>query len=129
MSAEWAPIPELTDVPAERLDALYSALGTARSIAPLRQGAASAALTALRRGEGLAPHTSIRIGGPADLFLAATRADQVVAALRAAHALGVPCRVIGGASNLLVADEGIAGLVVKNLVHTTRYEVDPTDPE
>src|ERR671932_507124 len=67
------------------------------------------------------PPTSIRVGGPADLFLPATRVEQVVAALHAAHELGVPCRVIGGASNLLVADEGIAGLVVKNLVNETRY--------
>ncbi|HZS02916.1 MAG TPA: UDP-N-acetylmuramate dehydrogenase [Chloroflexota bacterium] len=82
-----------------------------------------------RLGERLAPHTSYRIGGPADLFLPASRTEQVVEALQAAHALGVPCRVIGGASNLLVADDGIAGLVVKSLVNTTRYVVDPADPQ
>jgi UDP-N-acetylmuramate dehydrogenase len=82
-----------------------------------------------RPGERLDLHTSYRIGGPADLFLPATRTDQVVEALQAAHALGVPCRVIGGASNLLVADAGVAGLVVKNLVNETRYAEDPDDAE
>ncbi len=100
---------------------------------PLAPPAALEALRArlgprVRVGERLAPHTSYRIGGPADLFLPATRTEQVVEALRAAHALGVPCRVIGGASNLLVADEGIAGLVVKQLVNSTCYAVDPADP-
>jgi UDP-N-acetylmuramate dehydrogenase len=82
----------------------------------------------VRWGEPLAPHTSIRIGGPADLFLAATRTEQVVAALRAAHDLGVPCRVIGGASNLLVADDGVAGLVVKSLVRAVRFEPRASEP-
>jgi UDP-N-acetylmuramate dehydrogenase len=82
-----------------------------------------------RPGERLDRHTSYRIGGPADLFLPATDTEQVVAALQAAHALGVPCRIIGGASNLLVADAGVAGLVVKNLVSETRYREDPHDAE
>ncbi|HZS02087.1 MAG TPA: UDP-N-acetylmuramate dehydrogenase [Chloroflexota bacterium] len=116
MSAPWLPPQqECRDVPPERLDALYAALSTQHA--------------ALRRGEVLAPHTSIRIGGPADLFLPATRAEQVVAALRAAHALGVPCRVIGGASNLLVADAGVAGLVVKSMLRSpVRYVAHPAEP-
>lgn len=83
----------------------------------------------VRLGERLDRHTSYRIGGPADLFLPASRTDQVVAALQAAHALGVPCRIIGGASNLLVADAGVAGLVVKNLVNETRYAEVPGDDQ
>jgi len=81
-----------------------------------------------RGGEPLARHTTFRIGGPADLFLAATRTEQVIEAYRAAHELGVPCRLIGGASNLLVSDDGIAGLVVKNLVNGVRYVANPEDP-
>lgn len=70
-------------------------------------------LPAARRNEPLARHTSLRVGGPADLFLAARRSEQTVAAVEAACALGVPWRVIGTASNTVVADEGIAGLVIK----------------
>jgi UDP-N-acetylmuramate dehydrogenase len=116
MSAEWLPLAhEAGEVPPERLNALHAAL-SAQQAAP-------------RRGEALAPHTSIRIGGPADLFLPATRAEQVVASLRAGHALGVPCRVIGGASNLLVADAGVAGLVVKSMLRApVRYVAHPTEP-
>ena len=116
MTAEWLPpAPEAGDLPPALLDSLYSAL--------------SAQHSALRRGEVLASHTSIRVGGPADLFLPATRAEQVVAALKAAHALGVPCRVIGGASNLLVADAGVAGLVVKSMLRApVRYVAHPNEP-
>jgi UDP-N-acetylmuramate dehydrogenase len=120
MTAEWLPpVPEWGDVTPAQLNALHSSLITHHS--PLA--------TTLRQGELLAPHTSIRIGGPADLFLPATRAEQVVAALHAAHALGVPCRVIGGASNLLVADAGVPGLVVKSMLRSAvRYVPHPTEP-
>ncbi|MBX5490687.1 MAG: UDP-N-acetylmuramate dehydrogenase [Chloroflexi bacterium] len=77
----------------------------------------------------LAPYTTYRIGGPADLFLVATRAEEVVTALQAAHALGVPCRLIGGASNLLIADAGVAGLVIKLSMSGVRFIEDPGGPE
>lgn len=84
---------------------------------------------AVRRDESLARHTSYRIGGPADLFLPATRTEDVLTARRVAYDYRVPCRLIGGASNLLVADAGVEGLVVKNLVNSTRYRPDPADPD
>ena len=72
--------------------------------------------------EPLAPHTYFRIGGPADLFLGAEDHDQVVDAWRAANECDVPFRLIGSASNLLIADEGVAGLVVKVMGCATRVE-------
>ncbi|HLI27750.1 MAG TPA: UDP-N-acetylmuramate dehydrogenase [Chloroflexota bacterium] len=83
----------------------------------------------VRRRELLAPYTSYRIGGPADLFLVATRPETVVAALRAADTWAVPCLLIGGASNLLVADAGVAGLVVKLALTGVRFVEDPERPE
>ncbi len=68
---------------------------------------------AARAGEPLARHTSIRIGGPADLFFVARSAADLVRAVDAAEQAGVPWRIIGGGSNLLVSDAGIEGLVVK----------------
>src|SRR6185437_4085162 len=50
--------------------------------------------------------------GPAARFLEAVRDDQVVAAVRAADAAGEPVLVLGGGSNLVVADEGFPGTVV-----------------
>ncbi len=73
-----------------------------------------------RLGEGLLTdepmrlHTTFRSGGPADFFYAARRPGELVAALRAAHELGLPVFLLGGGSNLLVADEGVRGLVVRN---------------
>jgi len=64
--------------------------------------------------EPLRHHTTFRIGGPADFYFAARTADQLVAALRAGDEVGVPVFLLGGGSNLLVADEGFRGLVVRN---------------
>ena len=88
------------------LSTQYSALCAPGALEALRERLGPRA----RLGERLAPHTSYRIGGPADLFLPASRTEQVVEALQAAHAQGVPCRVIGGASNLLVAWESGSGM-------------------
>jgi UDP-N-acetylmuramate dehydrogenase len=61
----------------------------------------------------LAPHTSLRVGGPADWFVLAISAQDVVEGLCWAADRGLDARVIGGGSNLLVADAGIEGLVIK----------------
>ena len=68
---------------------------------------------ALRVEEPLAKHTSFRIGGPADLLLTATSDEQLAAFLGDAAALGVPVTILGGGTNVLVADGGVRGLVVR----------------
>jgi UDP-N-acetylmuramate dehydrogenase len=60
----------------------------------------------------LAGYTTLGLGGPAARFLEAGRDDQVVAAVREADADGEPVLVLGGGSNLVVADEGFPGTVV-----------------
>ncbi len=60
----------------------------------------------------LAGYTTLGLGGPAARFLEAGRDDQVVAAVRAADAEGEPVLVLGGGSNLVVADDGFPGTVV-----------------
>ena len=67
----------------------------------------------LRTGFPLAPLTSFRIGGPAALYLEAESATDLAAAARAVGTAGVPFLVIGKGSNLLVADEGFPGLVLR----------------
>jgi UDP-N-acetylmuramate dehydrogenase len=69
---------------------------------------------ALLTGEPLRHHTTFQIGGPADFFVAPKTPDMLVAALRSAHACGLPVHLIGGGSNLLVSDDGLRGLVVRN---------------
>jgi UDP-N-acetylmuramate dehydrogenase len=64
-------------------------------------------------GTTLAGYTTLRLGGPAARFVTATRSADVVAEVRAADAAGEPLLVLGGGSNLVVADEGFAGTVVR----------------
>jgi len=67
----------------------------------------------LRVGFPLAPLTSFRIGGPAALFVEAEDDDALEAVGQATGRTGVPVAVIGKGSNLLVSDEGFAGIVVR----------------
>jgi UDP-N-acetylmuramate dehydrogenase len=61
----------------------------------------------------LADHCTLGVGGPARFFVEARDEAAVLEALDWARARRVPIRVLGGGSNLVVADEGIDGLVLK----------------
>jgi len=76
----------------------------------------------LREQEPLRLHTTFRVGGPADWFFAARRADQLARALATARELGLPCFLLGGGSNLLVSDEGFRGLVVRNAIDDVAFD-------
>ena len=67
----------------------------------------------VRLGEPLAPLTTFKLGGPADVLITLNRADDVKRAAMLARDEGVPVTIIGGGSNLLIADEGIRGLVIR----------------
>jgi UDP-N-acetylmuramate dehydrogenase len=66
----------------------------------------------LRFDEPMAPHTSFRIGGPADAFLCPRNEEELADARRACASAGVPVFLLGGGTNLLVADRGIRGAVI-----------------
>jgi UDP-N-acetylmuramate dehydrogenase len=61
----------------------------------------------------LADYTTVRLGGPARGFVRASTEEELVEAVRAADASGEPVLVLGGGSNLVVADEGFDGTVVQ----------------
>jgi UDP-N-acetylmuramate dehydrogenase len=84
----------------------------------LRKALEDALLTA----EPLRQHTTFRIGGPADWFVAAHTPEVLIAGLWAAHELGIPVHLIGGGSNLLVSDAGLRGLVVKNAIDEVEFD-------
>ncbi len=65
------------------------------------------------RDHALAPLTTFKVGGPADLFAEPRSADELLAALRLAQARHVPVTLLGGGSNVLVADAGVRGLVLR----------------
>lgn len=58
--------------------------------------------------------TTLQIGGPARLFTTVTTQQQLIDAIQFANQKSIPYLVVGGGSNLLVADEGINKLVIKN---------------
>lgn len=76
----------------------------------------------VRRSVRLAEFTSIRVGGPADLLFVAQDVDKVARAVRAARRHCVPWRVLGDGCNILVADEGVRGLVIVNRASTVSLD-------
>jgi len=85
-------------IPATPREALDKALGRDR----------------LRRNVPLAPLTTFKIGGPADLLYEAQSADELAAAVTAARASGLPWFLLGLGANILVGDRGFRGLVIAN---------------
>ncbi len=83
----------------------------------------------VKEQEFLASHTTYRIGGPADYFFAATTADDAVKALSAAKELNIPHFILGGGSNVLAADEGFRGLVIKMLNRGIKINGNTVDVE
>jgi UDP-N-acetylmuramate dehydrogenase len=69
-------------------------------------------LAGMQRNVALGPLTTLRIGGPAKFFSKARSVDEVRQALEWAMSNGQPLLVLGGGSNVLIADEGFDGLVL-----------------
>jgi len=67
----------------------------------------------LVRDAPLAPLTTFKVGGTADWLAGVRSAAELGAILHAARARGVPVTLLGGGSNVLVADSGVRGLVVR----------------
>ena len=74
--------------------------------------------------ELLANHTSLRIGGPAKNFVHATTEEELVNAVKAADSAGDEVLIIGGGSNVLVADAGFNGTVIRVETKGNTYHVD-----
>lgn len=67
----------------------------------------------VRRHAPLAPLTTFKVGGPADWLVDLHRGEDVETAVRIAQDARLPLTVVGGGSNVLVADAGVRGLVVR----------------
>jgi UDP-N-acetylmuramate dehydrogenase len=67
----------------------------------------------LRADAALAPLTTFRVGGRADWLIETRNGDEIEAALSIARVAGVPVTILGGGSNVLVADAGVRGLVIR----------------
>jgi UDP-N-acetylmuramate dehydrogenase len=67
----------------------------------------------VQRGTTLAALTTFKVGGPADYLLETRGEDEIVQAVKLAHQAGVKVTMLGGGSNVLIADAGIRGLVIR----------------
>ena len=70
----------------------------------------------------LAPFTTFKIGGPADLFYEARTADELASAVSAARHAGIPYFVLGLGANILIGDKGFRGIVIRNSANAYRFD-------
>lgn len=73
--------------------------------------------------EALANHTTFRLGGPARRFVEATIEKQLIDTVADCDSRGEPVLVLGGGSNVLIADEGFDGTVVKVASRGVRADI------
>ncbi len=64
--------------------------------------------------EPMTRHTSLRIGGPAEFYLRVTNERDLIETIRVAREKELPVFILGGGTNILVADAGIRGVVLHN---------------
>jgi len=77
----------------------------------------------------LAPYTTFKIGGPAQFLVEVKSEDDVVAALQKARQEKWPVTLLGGGSNVLIADEGVKGLVIINRLEGWQINSPVSVPE
>lgn len=82
--------------------------------ARLAEAAASKGLGGEILGPGLAEHTTLRVGGAADAVVRVRTIDELAGWATLAWQLGLPLRVLGRGSNVLVGDAGFDGVVLVN---------------
>lgn len=80
----------------------------------------------LQKNRVLAPFTTYHVGGPADLFIVTKTRAELIEALLYARNHAIPYFVLGLGANILVADKGFRGLVIKNEYDSSRVEVYKT---
>ncbi|MDQ8180578.1 UDP-N-acetylmuramate dehydrogenase [Pelagicoccus sp. SDUM812005] len=69
--------------------------------------------TVIRADEPMANKTTLRVGGPAERYFEPESLAQLVAALKVCRSEGIEVRPLGRGSNLVVADDGVSGLVIR----------------
>ena len=77
---------------------------------------------AVQENVSIAPYTSARIGGPADVFVVVKSANELMGVMKVIWEQGVPYTILGGGSNVLVSDKGVRGVVVLDRAKDVRFE-------
>ena len=68
--------------------------------------------TVVRRNEPLSKHTTLRVGGPADVYVEPASEEDLAGVIKFCNGHGVPFFVIGRGSNVLVCDGGFRGVII-----------------
>ena len=77
---------------------------------------------AVQENVSLAPYTSARIGGNADVLVTVKSADEFADVMKVIWEQGLPFVILGGGSNVLVSDKGVRGVVVLDRAKDVRFE-------
>lgn len=75
----------------------------------------------VKENVSLAPYTSARIGGPADIFITADTVADLARAVRLMWKHDMPFILLGGGSNILVSDKGVRGVVILNRTKGVKF--------
>ena len=67
----------------------------------------------LQPDEPLAPHTWLRLGGPAQYLAEPTSMEELELLVKRARDENLPTRLLGGGSNVLIRDQGVSGVVIR----------------
>jgi len=70
----------------------------------------------------LAPHTTFQVGGPAEYYAVAKDKEELIGLAAYAVENNIATTVLGGGSNVLVSDDGVKGLVIKNEITGYKYQ-------
>jgi len=81
----------------------------------------------VKESEPMSQHTTIKIGGPADLFIEPSSIESLLKTMQIILKHNVPWRAIGRGSNLLVSDKGIKGAVIKLGSGLDELTIDETE--
>ena len=80
----------------------------------------------VERDVPLAPYTTFKIGGPADLLYRARTPDELAMAILAARELELPHFLLGSGANILIGDRGFRGVVIRSEVGGIEFLDDVT---
>jgi len=75
----------------------------------------------VKENVSLAPYTSARIGGPADILLMADTSSELARFVKLMWKQDIPFTLLGGGSNVLVSDKGVRGVVILNRAKGVKF--------
>jgi UDP-N-acetylmuramate dehydrogenase len=109
MEASWRP--EMMDMTVSIVDELTARFGEQ-----------------VRQNVPLAPYTSARIGGPADVLITVNSSAELAEVIKILWETNAPYLLLGGGSNVLVSDRGVRGITILNRAKAVHFE-SGSDPQ